>query len=306
MRPLLKQPDYNSTIGSLDKNFFQYSLKCTERRARMHERPAMHHALLVDCHTHTSFSDGVSTLEENFAAAEAAGVSLIACTDHFAHPAFMDCAIDESRIPEYESLIVEARERHPKLEIVLGFEADWYEGCEPDIERFRGNASFILGSIHYLDEFAIDWKEDMRIWEREGANGVWERYAHDWCRACFCPHFDSMAHPDLPRLFSAEGYAPTRDLAPLWDNMAEAAHEAGVHVELSTAGLRKSFRDFYPQRELLERFARAGVPLTVGSDAHKARHIGAGISEAYRLAYETGYRFVDAPRAEGGWRRIEL
>lgn len=55
---------------------------------------------LVDCHTHTIYSDGGSTLDENIAAAEARGLTTIACTDHFAHPAFMDCAVDESRIAE--------------------------------------------------------------------------------------------------------------------------------------------------------------------------------------------------------------
>ncbi|WP_294440875.1 PHP domain-containing protein, partial [uncultured Slackia sp.] len=171
---------------------------------------------LVDCHTHTLFSDGKATFRQNMRAAASAGLATIACTDHLAHPAFMDCAIDESRLDEYAAEIRHMREEFPQLKIVHGFEADWYPGCEADIAATRGSATFLLGSIHYLNEFAIDWDEDMRAGVECGADGVWHRYVDSWCEACFCPaRFDSMAHPDLPRLMGPAGYAPTIALEPL-------------------------------------------------------------------------------------------
>lgn len=263
--------------------------------------------VLVDCHTHTSFSDGSATLRANMQAAVAAGLTTIACTDHLAHPDFMDCSINEARIGEYVAEIDGLRDEFPELEIVCGFEADWYPGCEADLEKTRKQASFVLGSVHYLEEFAIDWSEDMRAWETWGADGVWRRYADAWCEACFCPAgFDSMAHPDLPRLFSASGYAPSIALEPLWGKMAEAARESGVHVEVSTAGLRKPFSDFYPSEGLLRRFFEAGVPITVGSDSHEAASIGYRIADAYAYASRIGYRSIDVPLADGGWRSLEL
>lgn len=262
---------------------------------------------LVDCHTHTVYSDGASTLRGNIEAALAAGLTTIACTDHLAHPAYMDCAIDETRTAEYAAEIETLREEFPHLEIVRGFEADWYPGCDSDLEEIRRSTPFILGSIHYLGESAIDWDEDMRVWEAWGADGVWQRYADAWCEACFCPAgFDSMAHPDLPRLFSASGYAPNAPIDAHWDRMAEAAREAGVRVEISTAGLRKAFADFYPEEGLLHRFHRAGVPITVGSDAHEPMHIGYRIADAYAYAARVGYRLIDVPRANGDWRSIVI
>lgn len=261
----------------------------------------------VDCHTHTVYSDGTSTIADNVEAAARVGLSTLCCTDHFAHPAFMDCAIDESRIGELAADIAQARAAHPTMDIVFGFECDWYPGCERDIPRLTGDATFLLGSIHYLEEYAIDWREDMRIWDAEGPDAVWRRYVDAWCEACSCPAgFDSMAHPDLVRLFENEGYRPTLALEPLWDAMAQAAQAAGVHVEVSTAGLRKSVGDFYPAAGLLERFCAAGVPITVGSDAHRSVDVGADIDRAYAYAYRAGYRSVDVPTADGGWRRIDL
>ena len=49
-------------------------------------------ASIVDTHTHTQFSDGVGTFEENFRAAADAGCRVIVSTDHLTLPACMDPA----------------------------------------------------------------------------------------------------------------------------------------------------------------------------------------------------------------------
>lgn len=262
---------------------------------------------LIDCHIHTAYSDGDATVAEVAQAAIAAGLSTIAITDHLARPAFMDCAVDESLIAARERDIEDARRMFPQLKIVNGFEADWYPGCETDIEDARGGALFILGSVHYLGEFAIDWDQDMRIWEQLGADAVWRRYADAWCEACFCPvRFSSMAHPDLPRLFGPHGWRPSMDMQPIWNQMAEAARESGVRVEISTAGLRKSLGDLYPCRELLAAFSQVGAPITVGSDAHGANAVGFGIAYALEQAAKAGYRSVDVPEPDGSWRSAPI
>ena len=47
---------------------------------------------IVDCHTHTRFSDGEPTFEENIRAAAAAGCRIMVSTDHLTLPASMDPA----------------------------------------------------------------------------------------------------------------------------------------------------------------------------------------------------------------------
>ena len=161
---------------------------------------------LVDCHTHTVFSDGKSTFQENMQEALAKGITTIACTDHWGRPSFIDCSIEEGKLKQYAFAIERVRGEFPELEIVHGLEADWYPGCSTDLAETRGNATFLLGSIHYLQEKALDWDEDMRIWEELGANELWRLYAEEWCKAATSGLFDSMAHPDLPRLFGLSGY----------------------------------------------------------------------------------------------------
>ena len=261
---------------------------------------------LVDCHTHTVFSDGKSTFRENLCAAAERGITTIACTDHWGRPDFVDCSIEESRLGEYAQATAEVQQEFPDIEVIHGLEADWYAGCAADLAQTRGNATFLLGSIHYLQEKALDWEEDMRIWHELGADALWKLYAEEWCKAATSGLFDSMAHPDLPRLFWLSGFAPAISLDPLFDAMAEAAHEGSVHVEINTAGLTKDFADFYPKEALLSRFYAAGVPLTVGSDAHHCSRIGENILSAYRYALRIGYAAIDCPTAEGGWRTIDI
>ena len=109
---------------------------------------------LVDCHTHTVFSDGKSTFQENMQEALAKGITTIACTDHWGRPSFIDCSIEEGKLKQYAFAIERVRGEFPELEIVHGLEADWYPGCSTDLAETRGNATFLLGSIHYLQEKA--------------------------------------------------------------------------------------------------------------------------------------------------------
>lgn len=297
---------------------------------------------IVDCHTHTSFSDGTSTFEENVRAAAAAVCRVLVSTDHLTLPASLDesaeAQVPLSRLVEHRAAFEAARdlasEIAPELELVYGFECDWYPGCEEFVRAWSEGAVVRLGSVHYIgnpgdiakgaagqpgtegtaqanqiypDSGWIDYSEDMHVWENLGPDEVWRRYVDAWCHACESPlDFDSMAHPDLAARFTNDGYASTIDLSPLWDQMVECAHDTGKRIEVSTAGLRKTTASYYPSAELLRRFMKAGVPITTGSDAHRAADICWGIQEAYRYAYAAGYRSIEVPHADGSWESVEI
>ena len=106
--------------------------------------------------------------------------------------------------------------------------------------------------------------------------------------------------------FSKEGFAPDFDPAPFWEQMAECAHDTGRRVEVSTAAPRKGLDDYYPSTGLLRCFAHAEVPITFGSDAHRACDICCNIREAQAHAYDCGYRTFDIPRPTGEWEPTPL
>ncbi len=68
---------------------------------------------LVDCHTHTSFSDGHASFEDNVRAAAAAGCRVMVSTDHLTLPASMDanCEVQVTKggLPAHRLAFEDAR-----------------------------------------------------------------------------------------------------------------------------------------------------------------------------------------------------
>ncbi len=263
---------------------------------------------LVDCHTHTFYSDGHNSVDDNVLRACELGISTICLTDHLTLPADIDptceVSVAQGDLAAYRRDIMRARCDHPEVEVVYGFECDYYPGCDENVLRWSEGATFRLGSVHMVDMSWIDDLSDLSFWDAHTVEYVWEGYFSLWGQACRSGLFHSMAHPDL---VSLPGRYPDESLmADLFDQAACDAHQAGVHVEINTAGSIKPVGRFYPHPNLLSRFFQAGVPITVGSDAHVVSRVGEGIREAYALASSCGYAAVDVPTADGGWRSIAI
>ena len=263
---------------------------------------------LVDCHTHTFYSDGKASVEDNVSRACELGLTTICITDHLTLPHEIDPAcevsVPEADLPAYAADIEAARARHPEVEVVFGFECDYYPGCADNIIRWTRGATFRLGSVHMVDMRWIDDLSDLSFWEERGVDAVWEGYFRLWGQACHSGLFDSMAHPDLVSLL---GRYPSDDaMRRLFAQAARDAAAADVHVEINTAGSIKPVGRFYPHPELLSLFHEAGVPITVGSDAHVVTRVGENIDQAYALAAAAGYRSIDVPTAAGGWRSVSV
>ena len=79
-------------------------------------------------------------------------------TDHLTLPASMDanCEVQvvEGDLTAHRLAFEDARKLAaqiaPELELVYGFECDWYEGCEPLVERWSAGAIVRLGSVHWI------------------------------------------------------------------------------------------------------------------------------------------------------------
>ena len=53
--------------------------------------------------------------------------------------------------------------------------------------------------------------------------------------------------------------------------------------EVNSAGLRYPVQEIYPGPELLQIFFAHGLPVTLGSDAHRPEDVGAGLPQALEL-----------------------
>ena len=266
---------------------------------------------LVTTHTHTCFTDhGGETVEELVSAAVAAGVSTIAVTEHYPMTDAFDpnhyLAMPKERVGEYLDAVEAARRAHPEIEVITGCELDWLGDDEdrsfaPDeFEPF----GLVLGSVHFVDRWPFDDPAQRGRWDEVGADAIWSRYFEVWCEAVSSnAPFQVMSHPDLAKKF---GFYPSFDLLPLYERAAEACAAAGRMVEVNTSGSYYACKEMFPAPAFLKALRRAGVPCTVGTDAHEPRHAARDIERAYRLMHEAGYRVVTVPTADGDRREVPI
>ncbi len=154
----------------------------------------------------------------------------------------------------------------------------------------------VLGSVHFLDDWAFDDPNLLERWDRTDVDAAWLRYFELVWDAAGSGLFDVMAHPDLVKKF---GYRPAFDTSDLFDATAAAFARAGVAVEVSTAGLRKPVGELYPSTDFLAACARAGVSATLGSDAHHPDEVGFAFDVARTALLAAGYdRLVYFERRE--------
>ena len=270
---------------------------------------------LIDCHIHTQRCGHASgTVDDYVRAAVSRGLVGIAITEHLALPEDLDphrhLSMPACDLDDYLVEVDLTAQRYPEITVVTGLEADYLPdsvaATASAIADARGRADgarFVLGSVHFLGEWAFDDPHHMDEWDGRDIDAIWHEYFSLWCDAARTRIFDCMAHPDLPKKF---GHLPAFDPRDLFAEAAQVAASAGVLVEVSTAGLRKPVGELYPSHELLVAFREAGVPITVGSDAHDPSEVGFRIADAYDAAARAGYDAVQFPDGRGGWRSIAL
>ena len=95
---------------------------------------------------------------------------------------------------------------------------------------------------------------------------------------------DVLAHLDVIKV---AGHRPT-DLAAFESRLCEAIVNAGVVVEVSTAGWRKPANELYPFPTLLEAMHRSGVSFSTASDAHALDQIGYRFEELRSILSNLG------------------
>ena len=265
---------------------------------------------LISTHTHTGFTGhGQGTVEEVVAAAEERGLSLVALTEHFP----LSNAIDPTNyvsmpwdlLDAYCADIEAARVNHPNIQVLLGTELDWLGADEDrdmdaiDWSRF----DIILGSVHFLDLWPFDDPEQAGHWDEVGHDAIWERYFDQFCEACTSKMpYDVMSHPDLVKKFNKYP-SSAFDMKRAYSRAAEAAAAGERMIEVNTSGATYACKELYPHVDLLTEFRKAGVPVTLGTDAHEPRFVDRGIEAGLKLLHEAGYREITAIQP-GGDRRI--
>jgi histidinol-phosphatase (PHP family) len=157
-----------------------------------------------------------------------------------------------------------------KTDLKLGIEADFVPGREDKMANLLESRDwdYVIGSIHFLREGAIDMRGDYDIWRSSTPDKVWKRYFETLGEAARSGQFDILAHPDLVKVWGGEGPQPDGDLRRYYELALDGIAESDVAIEVSTAGLRKPVAEIYPAPAFLEMCLEVGRPVALSSDAH--------------------------------------
>jgi histidinol-phosphatase (PHP family) len=258
--------------------------------------------MLTDYHVHLRPDDPDTPAERYFTAANAQryrdaaeerGIAELGVSEHlhrfydaldvWDHPFWRENAADD-----LESYVAFVRE---ETDLRLGIEADFVPGREDRMANLldRYEWDYVLGSVHFLRDFAVDMPGAYDVWGRgESPEKVWKRYFDTLAEAARTGMYDIMAHPDLVKVWGKGRPGPEGDRARYYEPAVEAFADAGVAVEVSTAGLRKPVGEIYPARGFLELVVEAGCPIALSSDAHLPEHVGFEYERALELLADVG------------------
>lgn len=247
----------------------------------------------ADYHTHTPLCQHASgEPEEYIDAAIRAGLSEYGISDHA--PAlpepFDDWRMLERQLPEYFDWIERARARAGEtLPVRAGLECDWLTGCESWIESLaeRYPWDYLIGSVHYLDDWDFDNPAWLGRWAECDVEAVWTHYWKSYTSMVESRLFDIAGHPDLVKKFS---YRPKGDLRRFYEPCIHAIAESGATIELNTAGRHKPCAEAYPEPLFLKLAAEADIPLVISSDAHAPDEVARDFAEAITIAKAAGYK----------------
>jgi histidinol-phosphatase (PHP family) len=251
--------------------------------------------MLVDYHMHTPLCKHAVGRPDAYAQqAVARGIPEIGFSDHNPMPPWYDWdfRMAHGQLGAYLAEIRRLQKEFAgRLTIRLGLEADYFPGTEEYVRETLASTplDYVIGSVHYIGSWPMDNPNYAEEFQRRDLAQVWREYWDLVGRLGATRLYDILGHADVVKKF---GHRPKKNC----DGMVRAAlrsiRRAGMTMEINTSGLRKPCREIYPSPRILELAFAEKVPLTLGSDSHDPKDVGADFDRAVELARSVGYRSI--------------
>jgi histidinol-phosphatase (PHP family) len=250
-----------------------------------------------DQHIHSALSaDAIpgNTIIQLSEAAISCGLTGIAITDHLdpcwpdeENPAVLDVPVYESALTEAENLL------SGRIHFIKGIELGFVPGyaldeCEETVSKYPYD--FVIGSVHSSAEIPVDYKpfhEGRTLDEILG-----EYYALLFDSMKVYKNYDVLGHINYIDRYTDE-IPPESLYMPYIDEILKLAIADGKGIEVNTAtfGRLKRSDDFgTPNLAILKHYKDIGGEIvTIGSDAHQCRDVGAFIENGEELLRTAGF-----------------
>jgi histidinol-phosphatase (PHP family) len=252
--------------------------------------------MLVDYHCHTNFSsDSHALMSDQCRAAIHKGVRQIAFTEHEDYNP-RDTTSFFFKHAEYMKELARCREQFgSELTIRAGIEVS-----EPHLHAARAaevlarhDWDFVLGSLHWIGDGEINTFED-QFWLYRGD---WRQSLRDYFTEMIAlardGDFDILSHIDYPARYGAKHYREEYDIGEYEDIVREVLRHViarGKGIEINTSPWRRGLPNPNPPAAVVKWYRdMGGEILTLGSDSHAPKDVGAGIERAMDIARAAGF-----------------
>ena len=186
------------------------------------------------------------------------------------------------KLQEYLDLIKAVREKDRPVDIKFGLEVCYFEGKEgfvKDLTKDLG-LDFLLGSIHFIDNFAYDLQAEH--WIGKDVDHLYKRYFEIALSLASSGVYSGMGHPDAIKLF---GHHPSYSLTDAYRKLAKALASTNTYADQNSGVARRcpTTGTLGMDYELVQILKENGVKIVTSSDAHCPEDVGALIKELNEL-----------------------
>lgn len=182
------------------------------------------------------------------------------------------------KLEEYLDLIKQVRNESFPVEIKFGLEICYFKEFEDFTAELTKNKGFdfLLGSIHFVDDFAFDHKAEH--WTGMDIDKIYYRYFEDSVSLAKSKLFDGIGHPDAIKLF---GHKPSYSLTEYYESLAKELSNSGMYADQNSGAARRcpDTASLGMDTELLRILKKYNVQIIASSDAHCPEDVGYKIME---------------------------
>ncbi|MBN1464535.1 histidinol-phosphatase HisJ family protein [candidate division KSB1 bacterium] len=246
---------------------------------------------MVDYHVHSYLCrHGEGEIEQYIESAIARGLTEIGFAEHIPIPDLDD---PTGRMPIeswdiYVRDVLDAQRRYRDITVRFGIEADYLPAHMAWIAEFLAAYPFdyVIGSVHFVNDWDFSNPAFRHRLDEAGVDALYIAYYRLIAEAAATGLYDIIGHLDLPKKLCVQ---PTIDLSDPIGHALEAIRQHDLALDVNTSGLRKEAGEIYPNGGILRRAFLSGIPIALGSDAHKPAEVAARFAEAITLVKTIGY-----------------
>jgi len=257
-------------------------------------------------HSHCTFCDGRSPMEEFVEFAIAADIKSYGFSSHAPLPFLTKWTMKEEDFDDYKLEFNRLKIKYKNiLQLYFGLEVDYIDNCSSiENDFFQGKTfDYLIGSIHYLDKiddnqyFCIDGEfKDfdiaLKLVYNDDINLAVKRFYEVTSLMIQKGGFDIIGHFDKISL-NASNYKAF-DINALWyinlvGDALQLVKEKGMILEINTKSLfKKGFT--YPHQQFYSLINEMKIPIMVNSDCHYPKNVIDGFEPTFDALKKAGFK----------------